>query len=100
MIAVMLLVALAAASLFWPLRHERRAAAAHAEDIDGTRLHIARDAKLRELSDLDLDFRLGKLSAEDFEAVNATVRGEAIEIIRQIDTGAGALESAPIRSRP
>jgi hypothetical protein len=91
MIAVMLLVAVAAGSLFWPLRRNQDDPAHVNDDIS---LDTARDAKLRELDDLELDLRLGKLSAEDFDAVNAVVRGEAIEIIRRIDSGAAGGEPA------
>jgi hypothetical protein len=96
MVAVMLLVAIAAGSLFWPLRIARGTAAPPADDVS---LRTARDDKLRELNDLELDFRLGKLSAEDFDAVNGAVRGEAIEIIRQIDGAAAAGEPATERRR-
>lgn len=48
-------------------------------------LEAARDAKYRELSDADLDHRTGKLSDEDYEDLDRTLRGEAIEIMHGID---------------
>ena len=48
-------------------------------------LESARDAKLRELRDAELDHRTGKLSDHDFEALDATLRAEAIEILRSLD---------------
>jgi hypothetical protein len=84
MIAVILLVVVAAGAMLSPLWHARQARA-HGEDP--TSLEIARDAKLGELDDLELDFQLGKLSSEDFRLLGATLRGEAIQIIRQIDAG-------------
>lgn len=48
-------------------------------------LEAARDAKLRELRDAELDLRTGKLSDEDFAAVDASLRREAIEILRALD---------------
>ena len=48
-------------------------------------LEAAREAKYRELRDADLDHRTGKLSDEDYESLDRTLRGEAIEILRRID---------------
>jgi hypothetical protein len=44
----------------------------------------AREAKYQEIRDAELDYRTGKLSREDFEAVDATLRAEAIEILNRI----------------
>jgi hypothetical protein len=49
-------------------------------------LEAAREAKYREIRDADLDHRTGKLSDEDYEAVDTQLRGEAIEIIHALDT--------------
>ena len=81
MVAVILLLVAAAGSLFWPLRRRRDESSAPRDRA----LDVARDAKLRELTDLELDFRLGKLSEPDFRSLSATLRAEAIEIIRQMD---------------
>ena len=48
-------------------------------------LEAARDAKLRELRDAELDHRTGKLSDEDFQALDRALRQEAIEILRELD---------------
>jgi hypothetical protein len=48
-------------------------------------LEAARDAKYREIRDADLDHRTGKLSDADHEAVDRTLRAEAIEIMHAID---------------
>lgn len=48
-------------------------------------LEAARDAKLRELRDAELDHRTGKLSDEDYEEVDGALRAEAIEILRALD---------------
>jgi hypothetical protein len=48
-------------------------------------LEAARDAKYREIRDAELDRRTGKLSEDDFEAIDGTLRSEAIEILRAID---------------
>lgn len=51
----------------------------------GRELETARDAKLRELRDAELDHRTGKLSDEDYAELDTALRGEAIEILRGID---------------
>lgn len=52
-------------------------------------LEAARDAKYREIRDAELDHRTGKLSDEDYAAVEAQLRMEAVEILRSIDTITG-----------
>jgi hypothetical protein len=48
-------------------------------------LEAAREAKYREIRDAELDYRTGKLSREDYEAIDATLRAEAIEILDRLD---------------
>lgn len=84
-VLVIAMLLAAATAIFWPLREQRRQQ--HVERGEPA-LTIARDAKLGELTDLELDYRLGKLSDEDYDELNSTVRGEAIEIIRQLDAPA------------
>jgi len=48
-------------------------------------LEAARDAKYREIRDAELDHQTGKLSDIDYEAVDSTLRAEAIEILRKLD---------------
>jgi cytochrome c-type biogenesis protein CcmF len=53
----------------------------------------AKQAKYREIRETELDFHAGKLSEEDFSAVDGTLRAEAAELLRQLDAlgeGAGA----------
>jgi len=52
-------------------------------------LEAERDAKYREIRDAELDHRTGKLSDADFEAVDQTLRAEAIEILHQLDRERG-----------
>lgn len=73
-----------------PLR--RRAAAVSEDDereaADSMRridLEAARDAKYREIRDAELDRETGKLSEEDFEAIDSTLRVEAIELLHELD---------------
>jgi hypothetical protein len=48
-------------------------------------LEAARDGKYREIRDAELDHQTGKLSDADFEAIDSTLRNEAIELLRQLD---------------
>ena len=66
-----------------------RCAAAGAEERrEETRLaelEAAKEAKYREIRDAELDHRMGKLSRDDWRAVDRDLRGEAIEILRELD---------------
>jgi len=48
-------------------------------------LEAAKEAKYREIRDAELDHRMGKLSDEDYRATDSELRGQAIEILRQLD---------------
>jgi type II secretory pathway component PulM len=48
-------------------------------------LEAAKEAKYREIRDAELDYRTDKLSREDWRALDATLRAEAIELLRRID---------------
>jgi hypothetical protein len=54
-------------------------------DADIGALEAARDAKLRELRDAELDFATGKLGVRDYEVLDATLRAEAAELLRRLD---------------
>jgi membrane protein implicated in regulation of membrane protease activity len=82
-IALILLAAVVAAVLTRPLLKS-----AGAERQDQTRieeLSAAKEAKYREIRDAELDHRMGKVSREDWRAVDRDLRGEAIEILRELD---------------
>jgi cytochrome c-type biogenesis protein CcmF len=53
-------------------------------------LEIERDAKYREIRDAELDYRVGKLSHADYQAVDAALRAEAVAILDQIEPPADA----------
>ena len=59
-------------------REEPRSSAASEE------LEAAREAKYREIRDAELDYRTGKLSGEDYAAVEATLRAEALDILDRL----------------
>ena len=82
-LALLVLVVVVAAVLVLPLRHrgdeERR------EETRVAELEAAKEAKYREIRDAELDHQMGKLSREDWRAVDRDLRGEAIEILRELD---------------
>src|ERR1700676_1671989 len=85
LIAILTLGLLAAviAVISAPLRATRREAA-KPSSVRGE-LEAAREAKYREIRDAELDFRTGKLSREDYEAVDGALRAEAVEILNRLE---------------
>ena len=82
-IALLILAALVALVVLRPLR-DRGAE----ERIEGSRieeLQAAKEAKYREIRDAELDREMGKLSRDDWRSVDRDLRGEAIEILRELD---------------
>jgi flagellar biosynthesis/type III secretory pathway M-ring protein FliF/YscJ len=55
------------------------------EDERRAALEAAKEAKYREIRDAELDFRMGKLSEGDFKVIDRELRGQAIEILRELD---------------
>lgn len=63
-------------------------------DSDARRaLESAKESKYSEIRDNETDYRTGKLSDEDYRALDRQLRAEAVEILRAIDE-LDALESA------
>jgi len=58
---------------------------APADSDERRALESAKQAKYAEIRDNETDFRTGKLSDEDFRALNRQLRAEAVEILRAID---------------
>jgi type II secretory pathway component PulM len=56
-------------------------------------LEAEREAKYREIRDAELDYRTGKLSEDDYAAVNSTLRAEAVEILNKLDSSEEDWES-------
>ena len=85
-VIVLVVLAVAVFVISAPLRAQRDRRPA--EDPEASRiaeLEAARDAKYREIRDAELDVRTGKLSAEDYGAIDSTLRSEAIEIMRALE---------------
>jgi flagellar biosynthesis/type III secretory pathway M-ring protein FliF/YscJ len=66
---------------------EHARATREAEDRSAQRLDLeaARDAKYREIRDAELDHQTGKLSDADYEAIDSTLRAEAIDLLHHLD---------------
>jgi hypothetical protein len=88
MLAYLIVLAVLAGAIYLissPLRTARLQTAADRAASRRAELEAARDAKYREIRDAELDLQTGKLSNEDYEAVDSTLRGEAIEILNRLD---------------
>jgi hypothetical protein len=81
--AIVLLALVVAWVVLGPLR--RGSEIDRREDDRRAALEAAKEAKYREIRDAELDLRMGKLSEEDWRAVDAELRSQAIEILRQLD---------------
>jgi hypothetical protein len=82
-LALILLAALVAAVVLGPLARRGQD-----EQLEHTRLEelrAAKEAKYREIRDAELDREMGKLSPDDWRSVDRDLRGEAIEILRELD---------------
>ena len=82
------LIVAALAFVVWLVGSPLRAGPQAAEEAvvaDRQRLEAARDAKYREIRELEMDHRTGKLSDEDFRALDRQLRAEAVAILRELD---------------
>jgi hypothetical protein len=64
------------------------------EDDKRAALEAAKEAKYREIRDAELDFKMGKLSEEDWRAVDGELREQAIVILRQLDALSGGAQGS------
>ena len=86
MLAILALVAIivaVAVVVSAPLR--RRESGSAPERDSRAELEALREAKYREIHDAEMDHRTGKLSDADFNAIDAGLRSEAVEILRRMD---------------
>jgi hypothetical protein len=82
-LALILLLGLVALVVVLPLT--RSVGRERAEDHRRAALEAAKEAKYREIRDAELDYRMGKLSEEDFRAADRELRGQAMAILRELD---------------
>jgi flagellar biosynthesis/type III secretory pathway M-ring protein FliF/YscJ len=85
LLAIFALLLVVAWVVVTPLRREAATRAAAREEADRQDLEAARDAKYREIRDAELDLQTGKLSQEDWRALDRQLRAEAVEILRRLD---------------
>ena len=93
-VIVLIVLAVVVYAISAPLRAQRSAAAGPNPVAE---LEAARDAKYREIRDAELDVRTGKLSDEDYESLDTSLRAQAIEILNELDQARAGeeLPSAP-----
>jgi hypothetical protein len=82
---VLIVLAVAVYAISAPLRAEHGHRQPNGEAMKIAELEAARDAKYLEIREAELDLRTGKLSREDYEAIDRTLRAEAIEIMHALD---------------
>src|SRR5581483_8835317 len=92
-LAILAAVVVLVTSPLWRQRHQP----GPTPSAELAELEAARDAKYREIRDVELDHRTGKLSDADFEAIDRALRAEAIEILNALERVSG--ESGYHRSR-
>jgi hypothetical protein len=72
----------------WLVSGPLRTGAPAVEEAEAARrddLEAAKEAKYREIRDAELDYRTGKLSEEDWRALDRELRGEAMDLLRRLD---------------
>ena len=77
-------IALAALVAFIVLQPLRKRSSALEPDRRGD-LEAAKESKYREIRDAELDYRMGKISESDWKSLDAELRAQAIEILRELD---------------
>ena len=83
-LALLILAALVAVVVLRPLRTPGQTESKEQGRIE--ELQAAKEAKYREIRDAELDREMGKLSSDDWRSVDRDLRGEAIEILRKLDS--------------
>jgi hypothetical protein len=89
---VLVVLAVVAVVVAWPLYRVAGPTASAGERSEVEALEAAKDAKLREIRDSELDYRTGKLSEEDWRTIDAQLRAEAADILRRLDRAEGREE--------
>ncbi len=92
-LALVVLLGLVALAVVQPLMSRGETIAR--EEGRRAELDAAKEAKYREIRDAELDHQMGKLSREDWRAVDRDLRGEAIEILRDLDRLEGRQPNGP-----
>jgi hypothetical protein len=83
-----LIVIVLLAVVVWLVSGPLRTGAAAADESEGARrddLEAAKEAKYREIRDAELDYRTGKLSEDDWRALDRELRADAMDLLRRLD---------------
>ena len=84
---VLVVLAVVAVVVAWPLYRAARPSPGGPPEVEA--LEAAKDSKLREIRETELDYRTGKLSEEDWRAQDARLRSEAADLLRDLDRAQG-----------
>jgi hypothetical protein len=84
-VVICIVLPLAAWLIAAPLLSGRADAVATAEEAELAELEAARDAKYAEIRDAELDYRTGKLSEADWRELDRRLRGEAVQVLHELD---------------
>ena len=93
LVLVLAVVGIALFLIVGPLR-DRRPHTDPRSSAERAELEAAKEAKFREIRDAELDYRTGKLSREDWRAMDSGLRAEAVELLRRLDALDGSAERA------
>ena len=83
LVLVLLVLAASVAVISSPLW--RRTAGEDAKNAELEALEAAKATKLSEIRDMELDFRIGKLSEDDYHALDRQLREEAVDLLHRLD---------------
>ena len=87
-LAALCVIALLALTVFFVGSPLRRRGDEQPLTVEGriADLEAARDARYREIRELEIDHRTGKLDDDDWRSLDRELRAEAIEILRELDS--------------
>jgi len=83
---VIAVLAVAVLVIVAPLRLRQHGQVDTAASSERAELEAAKEARYREIREAELDYRSGKLSREDWRALDAELRADAIELLRRLDS--------------
>jgi hypothetical protein len=82
-LAALVLAGIVALFVTGPLR--KRDERSRVEDDRRAALEAAKEQKYRDIRDAELDYRMGKLSEQDWREADRELRADAMEILRELD---------------
>jgi hypothetical protein len=87
----LVLIGIAAAAIAWPLWQERKGGSESVADDETAadplvELTARRDSVYQALRELRFDHQVGKVSEDDFKVFDAQLKGQAIAVLKEIDS--------------